>query len=156
MSGARAKLGIVDKATGQPRIIGLFNSVSYGLTYDTQPAYILGRFSPAEIDYTAANEVNIQCSGFRVIGHGAHREASVPKLQDLLLHEYIELTIIDRQREALGQDARIAKFRNVRPTGYSTGMNARNLSELTVNFVGIMVDDEDTTNTEGPLATALP
>jgi hypothetical protein len=156
MNGARAKLGIYDPATGQTRIIGLFNSVSYGLTYDTQPAYILGRFSPAEIDYTAQNEVQIQCSGFRVIGHGPHKEAGVPKLQDLLLHEYMELTIIDRQREALGQDGRIAKFRNVRPTGYSTGMNARNLSELTVNFVGIQVDDEDTTNNEGTGSTALP
>jgi hypothetical protein len=43
MSGARAKFGIVDPATGKARYLGIFNNVSYGLTYDAQPAYILGR-----------------------------------------------------------------------------------------------------------------
>lgn len=156
MSGARAKLGIYDPATGKTRVIGLFNNVSYGLTYETQPAYILGRYSPAEIDYTAQNEVSIQCSGYRVIDHGPHTEAGVPKLQDLLNADYIELAIIDRQREAQGLDGRIAKFRQVRPTGYSTTLSARNLEELSVTFVGILVDDESTTNNENAGSTNLP
>lgn len=156
MSGARAKLGIYDPSTGKTRVVGLFNNVSYGLTYETQPAYILGRYSPAEIDYTAQNEVSISCSGYRVIDHGAHVEAGVPKLQDLLTSDYIELAIIDRQREASGADGRIAKFRQVRPTGYSTTISARNLEELSVTFVGILVDDESTTNNENVGSTDLP
>jgi hypothetical protein len=156
MSGARARVGIYDPGTGKTPVIGLFSNVSYGLTYETQPAYILGRYSPAEIDYTAQNEVSIQCSGYRVIDHGPHREGGVPKLQDLLTHEYIELTVMDRQRELQGLDGRIAKFRQVRPTGYNTSISARNLEELSVSFVGILVDDENTTNTEAAGSTNLP
>lgn len=152
MSGARAKFGIVDPATGQARYVGIFNNVSYGLTYDAQPAYILGRYSPAEIDYTAQEPVNITASGWRVIDHGAHAEAKVPALADLLTHEYLVLTIVDRQNPTRN----IATFRNVRPTGYSTTISARNLEEVTVTFVGIFVDDESTQNAEHPTALDLP
>lgn len=152
MTGARAKFGIVDPATGLTRYIGIFNNVSYGVTYDAQPAYILGRFSPAEIDYTAQEPVNITASGYRVIGHGAHKEAGVPNLKDLLKHEYLTLTIVDRQ----SPDKNIATFRNVRPTGFSTTISARNLEEITVSFVGIFADDEDTKNAEDPTALDLP
>jgi hypothetical protein len=152
MSGARAKLGILDPATGQAQYLGIFNNVSYGLTYDAQPAYILGRYGPAEIDYTAQEPVNISASGWRVINHGAHADAKVPNLKDLLNHEYLTLTIVDRQNP----NVNIATFRNVRPTGYSTTLSARNLEEITVTFVGIFVDDESTSNAEHPTALSLP
>ena len=152
MSGARAKFGILDPATGQAKYLGIFNNVSYGLTYDAQPAYILGRYSPAEIDYTAQEPVNITASGWRVIDHGAHAEAKVPNLADLLKHEYLTLTIVDRQNP----NKNIAVFRNVRPTGYSTTISARNLEEITVTFVGIFVDDESTANAEDPTSLDLP
>ncbi len=156
MTGARAKLGIYDPATGKTRIIGIFNNVSYGLTFDAQPAYILGKHAPAEIDYTSQEPVSITCSGWRVIDFGPHAEAAVPRLQDLLQHEYLELALMDRQREAGGKDGRIAKFRQVRPTGYSTTISARQLEEITVTFMAIIVDDESTTNAEGPGAASLP
>lgn len=138
MSGARAKFGILDPKTNQAQYIGIFNNVSYGLTYDAQPAYILGRYEPAEIDYTAQEPVNITCSGWRVIDHGAHADAKVPLLGELLRHEYLTLTIVDRQDPTRN----IATFKSVRPTGYSTTISARNLEEITVTFVGIRVDDE--------------
>jgi hypothetical protein len=156
MNGARAKLGIYDPATNSTRIVGIFNNVSYGLTFDAQPAYILGAHAPAEIDYTSQEPVSITASGWRVIDHGPHVEAGIPKLQDLLLHEYLELVIMDRQREAGGKDGRITKFHKVRPTGYSTTISARQLEEVTVTFMAILVDDESTTNTEGPGAASLP
>lgn len=156
MSGPRALVGVYDPSTGKTRVIGLFSNISWNLTYETQAANILGAYAPVEIDYVGQNEIPITCSGYRVIDHGAHAEATVPKLQDLLTHEYIELTVIDRQRQAQGKDGRIAKFRNVRPTGYSTGVSTRNLSEMTVNFVGIKVDDESTTNEESAGAASLP
>lgn len=148
MSGARAKLQIFDPNTNSAQTLGIFANVSYALAYDAQPAYILGRYSAAEIDYTAQEPVQITASGFRVVGQGAHKHASVPKLQDLLTHEYISLQIVDRQT---GQA--IAKITNVRPTGYSTSISARQLEEITVNFIGILVDDEDTQNEEHPTAT---
>lgn len=156
MNGARAKLGIYDPASGKTRIIGLFSNVSYGLRYAAEPAYILGKFAPAEIDYTSQEPVSITCTGWRVIEHGPHAEAGVPRLQDLLTHEYLEMVVMDRQREATGKDGRIAKFHNVRPTGFSTTINARGLEEITVEFIAILVDDESTTNNEHPSATQLP
>jgi hypothetical protein len=156
MNGARAKLGIYDPSTGQTRYIGIFQNVSYGLTFQAEPVYILGKFAAAEIDYTSQDVVQITASGWRVIEHGPHVEAGVPRLQDLLSHEYLELAISDRQREAQGKDGRIAKFRNVRPVGYSTQISARQLEEVTVNFVAILVDDESTTNNEHPSAMQLP
>jgi hypothetical protein len=156
MTGARAKLGIYNPATGKTKTIGIFNNVSYGLTYDTQPAYILGRYSAAEIDYTSQEVVNINASGYRVINHGPHTEAGVPKLQDLLTADYLTLAILDRQLEANGGDGTIAKFHSVRPTGYSTTISSRNLEEITITFVGVLVDDEDTTNTERVGSMDLP
>ncbi len=156
MSGARAKLGVFDPSTGKTRYVGIFSNVSYGLSYQAEPVYILGKYAAAEIDYTSQDTVSITCSGWRVIEHGPHVEAALPRLQDLLTSEYIELAISDRQREAQGKDGRIAKFRQVRPVGYSTQISARGLEEITVNFVAIGVDDESTTNSEHPSAMQLP
>lgn len=152
MSGARAKLGFLDPASGKATYVGIFNNVSFGLTYDAQPAYVLGRYSPADIDYTAQEPVNLTASGWRVFQHGAHVEGHVPNLKDLLTHEYLTLTIVDRQNP----NVNLHTFRQVRPTGYSTTISARNLEEITVTFMGILVDDESTTNAEDPSAMDLP
>lgn len=156
MTGARAKLAVYDPVTGLPKVIGLFNNVSWGLSYEAQEAYILGRYSPADITYTAQNPVNITCSGYRVIEHGPHVDGGLPRLQDLLLFQYIEMSIIDRDREIQGLDGRVAKFHSVVPTGYTTTVNARNQQEMSMTFVGILVDDESVDNSESPGATSLP
>lgn len=150
MSGARAKFGFINPGEA-PEYVGIFNNVSYGLTYDAQPIYILGDYRPAEIEYTAQEPVNITASGWRVIDHGPHKAGKVPHLQDLLRHEYLTLTVIDRQNPTKN----LAVFKNVRPTGYSTTISARNLEEITVTFVAIRVDDESGVN-EDPTAQALP
>jgi hypothetical protein len=156
-SGARAKLGIFNPSTGKINVIGLFNNVSYGLSYGHHAVYILGRFSPAEIEYTDQSEVAFSASGWRSIGHGPHAEISVPKLQDLLTSDYLVLALVDRQTEASGADGTVAKFNKVRVTGYSTTVSARQLVEITVNFVGATApSDETATNAEHPTATDLP
>lgn len=157
MSGARALVQII--RPGKSAVtVGLFNNISWSLTYDTQPVYILGRFSPAEIDYTAQEPVSITCSGWRVIDHGAHAEAAVPHLQDLLKEEYLAITVLDRKGTdaSPGTPRTIASFRNVRATGYSTTLSARSLEEITVNFTGIYVEDETGDNIENPSAADLP
>src|ERR1022692_1430526 len=122
MSGARAKVGFYSPSTGLLTIVGIFSSVDYGLNYTTEPAFLLGRFSAGANEYTSQDIIRITCSGFRVIGHGPFKDAGVPALQDLLLTGYIQLGIVDRQSELKGvQDARIAKFTEVRPTGFTTG-----------------------------------
>lgn len=149
MSGPRGILSKVDNGTAVP--VGIFNSCSYGLVYDAQPVFILGAMAPVEIDYTAAEAVNISCSGWRVIGHGAHVAAGMPALQDLMGAGYMVLQLTDRQTGLV-----VAKFRNVRPVSYSTGLSNRNLQEITINFIGIYVDDESVTNTEAVGAATLP
>lgn len=156
MSGARAKVGVHDPLTNETKIIGIFDNISYGVVYDTQAAFILGSYIAAEIDYTAVEIVQITASGWRVRGHGVHVEGKLPRVQDLLFHEYLELVVIDRQAEALGEEARVAKIRRVRPTSGGGGYTARQLSQATLSYVGILVDDESTQNGEHPTAADLP
>jgi hypothetical protein len=80
----------------------------------------------------------------------------MPKLEDLLTSQYISLTLVDRQQEALGKDARIAKFEQVRMTGYSTTISARQTVEITCTFMAILVSDESANNNEHPSAATLP
>jgi hypothetical protein len=159
LSGARAKVGIHDPVTGETKVIGTFNSISYHVTYDVQPAYGLGSYTPYEIDYTAVSPVAITCNGWRTLGHGPHVDAKLPKVQDLLQHQYLEMEITDRQLEEQGaQDARVSVIRYVRPTGVTGGMTNRQLSEQTATYVGILADvpDEGVQNHEGPSAATLP
>lgn len=150
LSGARGQLLITDPTTGVAKVVGTFSSVNWGLNYQVQDIHVLGRYSAAETLYTSADVVNISATGFRVVGAGAHQSATVPYLQNLMTHEYGELAIFDRQSNQL-----IAKMHSVRPTSYSTGLTARGVSEITVNFVGLLVDDESGTNSESVGASTL-
>lgn len=156
MTGARAKLYVIDPNTGRNEVVGIFNNVSYGLTYDAQPIYILGRHSPAEIVYTAQEPVRVTATGWRVVRSGAHKAAGVPNLKDLLKHEYLTLVVQDRQTEADGKNPNVATIRSVRPISYDTTIANRNPSEITCTFMGLLVDDESTENSEAPGATDLP
>lgn len=155
MSGARAKVYIEDPNTALPeggrRLMGIFSNISYGVTLDATPAYILGRYGAAEIDYTSASTVNITCGGWRAVGLGPHRGARVPRLQDLLNHQYITFEIFDRQT-----GEKVAKIEKVRPTGFTTGLTARQLEEMTTTYVGLLVNDEDETNSEAATPSGLP
>jgi hypothetical protein len=158
MSGARAKVALYLPSTGLSQVVGIFSSIDYGLNYQTEPAFTLGRFSAAANDYVSQDIIGITCSGFRVIKHGPFVDAGIPALQDLLLSDYIQLSIIDRQTELLRNgDARMAKFFSVRPTGFTTGMNGRSLSQITFHYQALNLGDESLpSGSEGPGATTLP
>ena len=147
MHGARAKMNVGSNT------VGIFTNVSYGVQYDAQPIYILGAFAPQEIGYTGQEAINISASGWRVVGHGPHdpNGAQVPKLQDLLRHDDITLSLFDRQ------DSRnpVMVVTGVRPTGYSTTVNSRGLQEITVTFLGLQLSDESGPQNE-PGAVTLP
>jgi len=132
MHGARA-LVYVDN-----QLVGSFESVSYSLTYDLQPIYVLGRHSAVETVYTAMETVPVSCGGYRAIGFGPHTRPAVPKLQDLLQHEYFTITIMDRQNP----DSVVAKITQVRPSGYNMNIAQRAIANMSINYVGLMVDDE--------------
>lgn len=151
MSGARAKVGMIDPNTQQLRVVGIYDNFSYGLQLDVAPAFILGRFTAASLDYTSVEPISCTASGWRVVRHGAHVEGRVPNIKDLLHHEYIQIGVVDRQSLAL-----VATVRDVRPTGYSSAFTARQLTQMTMSYMGIIVDDEDTDNSEPADSTDLP
>lgn len=147
MTGARAKVSV----NGKP--VGIFNNISYGQTYTADPIFILGAYGPVETVYTAQDAINITASGWRVIDHGPHADASVPTLSELLRHEYIEITVFDRMDD---EAKPIAKFHQCRPVSYNTTLANRQPSEVQVTFIGLKMDDETGVNDELPTAAVLP
>ncbi|WNM70096.1 hypothetical protein [Myxococcus phage Mx1] len=135
MHGSRAQVMI----DGQ--IIGIFTNVSYGVRYDATPIFVLGRFSAAEIVLTGMEAINVSCSGFRVVDNGPYKVASVPRLQDLLNHEDISLSIFDRQT-----GKQVMTVVGVRPVGYSTSVAAKGIQDLSVEFMGLVLSDENDPN----------
>lgn len=151
MSGARAKVSIYDPTTGQAKVVGIWNNFSYSVNYDVQPAFILGRFSAAELSTTGVEPVAISASGWRVVDHGPFVEGRLTNLKDLLLQEYLVLSVIDRQTGKT-----VATIHGCLPTGTSTTLSARQLQESTNSYMGLLMDDESTVNTEAASAADLP
>lgn len=122
--------------------------MSYGVSYDANPVFILGKFNAAEIVLTGMDVIGVTCSGFRVLDNGPYKVATVPKLQELLHHEDITLAIFDRQT-----GKQVLTVIGVRPTGYNTSISAKALQDLTVNFMGLALSDEDGDQDEEASAT---
>jgi hypothetical protein len=135
MSGARAKLGFYD---GQkPTYVGIFADVSYGVTYDVQPAFILGSYNAVELDYTAMEVVHVTCTGFRVVNKGWFADAKFPALNDLMFAEYLTMDVLDRQTNLT-----VARIDYVRPASATGGFTAKMLSTSTHTYMGLLVSDE--------------
>jgi hypothetical protein len=151
MSGARAQLIISDGK--ESRVVGIFNNVSYGLTYGAQDVYTLGRFSANEIVYTSQETIHITASGFRVIDHGPHVSAKLPTLLDLIEQPELEIWLNDRQT-----DKTIARIHHVKALSFSTSISAKNLEEITVTFMGLVFEDESSVDkgVERADASVLP
>jgi hypothetical protein len=134
--GARLKLYINGK------LAGIFGSVDVNVSYGVEPISILGNYGSVELVYTSMAPVTINATGFRVFQNGPYAIASVPQLQDLLTHQDIQLTLVDRQNPSLN----LMVINSVRPTGWSSDVGARGLQGLTVNFLGLTMFDEGSPN----------
>lgn len=135
-SGARALVEI-QGAEGKPIVVGIFTSLSYGVTYDAQPAYVLGAYGPREIDYTSMEPVSISASGWRVVRHGPHKQVLFPTVGELMNHGYVQFTVTDRATKEV-----IATIRDVRPLSYNTPIGNRQLVEQSFSFIGMLLTDE--------------
>lgn len=142
--GARAQLIV------NGRIVGIFTSCQWGVNYDAVPSFILGRYSPAEITYTGQEAISVTATGFRVIDNGAYVAAGLPKLQDLMAHEDIALSLFDRQT-----GKQVMTVVGIRPTGYTSGTAARSVSDFTVNYLGLRAEDESGAQGEASGASDL-
>jgi hypothetical protein len=151
MHGARAKVSIFDPVTGKAKIVGIWNQFSYRVSYTVQPAFILGRFSAAELITTAVEPVDITAQGFRIIDHGPFVEGRLTNVKDLLQQEYLLLTVHDRQTGKAE-----ATIRGCLPTGTSSTLSSKQLQESTNTYMGLLMDDESTQNNEAADAADLP
>jgi hypothetical protein len=142
--GARAQLIVNGKK------VGVFSDVSYGVNYDVQPAFILGRYSAAELTYVGQDVVSVSATGFRVIDNGAYVAASMPKLQELMGHNEISIELFDRQ-----SNKSVLSVIGVRPVSWSSGQQSRSLSTFSVQFMGRLASDESGVNDEGAGASTI-
>ena len=153
LSGARAVLGFYDGTGFSP--VGIFSDVSYGVTYDVQPAWILGRYSAASLDYTALEVVHITANGYRIIDHGWFNDARFPSLAQLMSFTPMTMQIVDRQNPNMKNP--MARIENVVPVAATGGFSARQLSTSTHTYMGLLVSDESQPdNVESPGAMTLP
>lgn len=151
VSGARALVRINNK------LIGIFTNVSYGVAFTAEASYILGRFSANDIDYTAAEVINIGASGWRVYGKAATASPEsgapgMPRLQDLLTADYVTFEVYDRQNRDGKPIMKVGQCRCVNADG---GFTARQLSEMSLKFMGIKMDDEVNTSDESEGAASF-
>ena len=130
--GARAKIIIGTE------VVGIFTAFSYGLAYHAEPVYIIGNPAPIEINYLSQEVVQCQGSGWRVVGAGPHESMKLPRLQELLNQNDIQIKVLDRQTGKV-----IATIHNVKPVSYQTAITARQQEEISVSFVGLLVTDEN-------------
>lgn len=147
LTGARAVVQIDGK------IVGVFSSFNYGLTYGVEPIFLLGRFSAAETVYTSQEIVAAQGAGLRVYQNGPHSQLlKMPKLQDLLDATYTVLSVHDRQND----NKEIAQIVDARVQSYSVDNPAKGISGITFSYVGLKIQDESGSHNESNGASDLP
>lgn len=140
---------------------GVFNTVQYGINYDVQPAFILGRFGAAELVYTGMEVIQLSMGGYRVTDHGPFsvidKETGarlVPRLQDLLEYDDIAVSLHDRLEEDPNKAIMVVTM--CKPVGFNSTMAARALSDLSVTMQGLHLHDEEGEQDESAGANDLP
>lgn len=156
LHGARAVLWIGTTP------VGIFNNVSYGVTYDIAPVYILGRTSAAELAYTGMEVVQVSASGFRILENGPFAvvdkdtgSSLLPKLQDILNYQDLTVSLHDRLEQD-PEKGTLMVLTNVKPQGFTSSVGARGLQDMTVTFQGLHLADESGPNNESAGAADLP
>ena len=144
LTGPRAVVSVDNK------VVGIFESCTYGANIGTEPIHILGKFGAAEIAPTSYEAVTVNCSGFRVVDQGVHVLPKMPKLQDLLNLGPVSISIRDRQTGKL-----IMNAIGCIPNSYNTGVTARATSRVSITYIGLKVTDESGDQEESG-ATTLP
>ena len=138
VNGARTKIIIDDKVVA-------VSSISFNISNDVQPVVICGNPGPVELNYVGVAPVSGSITGWRIIGHGPFEETKYCRPENILNQPSVTLQVFDRQT---GRP--IAKIREVKITSWGTGYTARQQSEFTCHFMGLMYDDE-TTITDSPV-----
>lgn len=118
-------------------VVGLFSNCSWSMRQDKQPAFILGRHGPAEITPTTQEPVSLRLTGYRVVDAGPYKVANATLLKNLLSEEDFTVDIIDRQTGKM-----IFRAVGCRVQGWSSGVAARGVSDISVDIIGLRGEDE--------------
>jgi hypothetical protein len=157
MTGPR---GLV-KINGQT--VGVFSQISYGVSYDNTPVYVLGRFSPTEIVISGQDPISVSATGWRTVQtpnnaastyngpYGPESAIDMFKLQNLLEVDSATLALIDRETGNT-----LATVVGIKVVSYSTNLTSRGLQELTVNLIGTRMWDESSPNGDDEDPGAVP
>lgn len=149
LHGARVQLMVGDE--NGANVVGIFTSCSYGMSYSTQPIYVMGANAPVEILQTAQEAIRVTATGWKVLDNGPHVSAKLPRLQDILTSGYIVLKLWDRET-----NREIMTVTDVKVVGFDGGFHQSNPSDITVTFMGRLLSDETVANDERADATVLP
>ena len=135
-TGARAIIYI----NGQN--VGLFSNCSWSVRQQKVPAFILGRYNPADIIPISQEPVEMRLTGFRVVGAGPYQVAGATHLQDLLQNEsYFQVVVVDRRT-----GAKVFTANECRVQGWNSGVQARGVSDITLDIIGVSGWDESVTD----------
>lgn len=147
-SGARAKIYVDDV------LVGIFDSCTYSVNIGAEPIFTLGKHGAHEILNTSYEPVTANCSGFRVIGHGAHVLPKFPTLGQLLNLESVKLDIVDRQAD---QDALpVFTLHNCIPVNFSSGPSAKASTRIQITYLGTHATDETGDQSEAGAVELIP
>ncbi len=136
LTGARAKVAIIDPA-GTPIFVGLFSQCSWSMKQGKDPAFVLGRFSPAEITPTSQEPVQMTLTGYRVIDSGPYKVANATMLKNLMSEQDFVIAIYDRQTKKY-----IFTAYGCRVQGWSSGVAAKGISDIRIEVIGMKGEDE--------------
>lgn len=141
LTGNRAKVFVDGK------LVGIFDSCNYSSSLGVEPIFILGATAAREIAINSQEVVNLNCSGFRVVGNGVHVLPKFPKLADLLNFTALTLSVVDR---ATG--VQVLTALNCVPSTTSENYNAKTTSKIQITYVGIRGFDESGDSDEADAA----
>jgi hypothetical protein len=154
LNGARALIEIGGV------IVGCFESCTWSSTISTETIHTLGRYSAHEIVSTAYEQVDVNCSGFRIMGANPNdaKGGGFAKISQLLTQETVTITIVDRQSATDAAGAGSVKVLTVTgcvPTSYSSGFQAKSASRFQVSYRGTRADySSDVSDSESASAVA--
>lgn len=131
-TGGRAKV-YVDNL-----LCGIYDSCAVTKNIGAEAQFVMGNYGPVEITPVSYEAVIVNCSGFRLIGNGAHKIPKFPKLQDLLNLESVTLVVTDRQTGEI-----TCKVDGCVAINNSENVAAKTSSRIQVTYMGLVASDEE-------------
>lgn len=130
-TGAR----VIFKVNGQEVLFA--NALNYTVAHAHQPVDIMGQPEPAEYAETGYT-VNFTATMFRVNTRGAIAQGLRPRLEDLMRQPEITASMVDKV-----DNSTLFQISRIKCTQEDFTVDARNLSQLVLSFVGIKMTESD-------------